>query len=221
MLVMKNMRIRSQAAEKQRGGRWQEKNVNYMQLRQERQEIRQERQGRVPPLRGDNFRQPESPQPSRNRSKSRNPSRDQSTPRRPRTPPRPPRRSPTPNRSPSPAQGSGARRVNTPPWREERGRNDLRHLRAKGPAAALAMVKSMARTGRIQAVRRTVKHLLFQHHLNHREDRQEHNGSTLEHGRTICQRLRTEIAVMAITSNRITDTILAQLGVCTRISSPL
>ena len=115
MPVMKNKRIRPQASESRRRERWQDKNVNYMQQRQERQEIQQERQDQVPPLRRDNFRQPESPQPSRNRSTRRNRCRDQSTPRRPRTPPRPPPRSPTPNRSPSPAQSSRARRVNTQP----------------------------------------------------------------------------------------------------------
>ena len=121
MRAIKNLRVRSQAAESRRRGRWQEKNAEYMQARQDRQEVRQERQDRVPPLRRDNFRYAESPHPNRNRSMSRNTGRDQSTPRRPRTPSRPPR-SPTPNRASAPARGSGERRGTTPPWREERGR---------------------------------------------------------------------------------------------------
>ena len=50
MRAIKNLRVRSQAAESRRRGRWQEKNAEYMQARQDRQEVRQERQDRVPPL---------------------------------------------------------------------------------------------------------------------------------------------------------------------------
>ena len=55
MRAIKNYRIRSQAAETRRRSRWQERNVEDMQARQERGEIRQERQDTVPPLRRDNF----------------------------------------------------------------------------------------------------------------------------------------------------------------------
>ena len=76
---------------------------------QDKEQIRQERQDRVPPLRRDNFRQTETWQTGRERSTSRNPGRDDPSPRKPRTPPHPTTRSPTPNR-----------RVNPQPWREDR-----------------------------------------------------------------------------------------------------
>ena len=97
MRAIKNFRIRSQAAESQRRGRWQEKNLEYLQARQDREEIRQERQDSAPPLRRDNFRTTESSQQNTERSESRSRGRDHSTPGRPRTP--------TPTRVSNPARG--------------------------------------------------------------------------------------------------------------------
>ena len=71
MRAIKNFRIRSQAAESRRRGRWQEKNLEYLQARQDREEIRKERQDSAPPLHRDNFRTTESSQQNTERSESR------------------------------------------------------------------------------------------------------------------------------------------------------
>ena len=81
---------------------------NYMQARQGRGEIRQERQDTVPPLRRDNFRQTERSQQDRESSESRQRGRDRSTPRG--------------TRASTPARASASASGSTPPWREDRGR---------------------------------------------------------------------------------------------------
>ena len=53
MRVMKNLRIRSHKAESRRREKWQEKNVAYMQNRQDHKEVQKEKRDRVPPLRRD------------------------------------------------------------------------------------------------------------------------------------------------------------------------
>ena len=58
-----HFRIRTPAAEAWRRDRWQEKTLGYLQARQDREEICQERQDTVPPLRRDNFRSAQSPRP--------------------------------------------------------------------------------------------------------------------------------------------------------------
>ena len=56
MRVMKNMRVRSQAAENWRRERWQEKNEQYKQNREDHGEERRERRDSVPPMQLDSFR---------------------------------------------------------------------------------------------------------------------------------------------------------------------
>jgi|Cyp1metagenome_2_1107374.scaffolds.fasta_scaffold09572_3 hypothetical protein len=56
MRVMKNMRVRSQAAENWRRERWQEKNEQYKQNREDQGEERRERRDSVPPMQLDSFR---------------------------------------------------------------------------------------------------------------------------------------------------------------------
>ena len=107
MRAIKNDRIRSLSS-RITACRWQERQVEYMQARQEHEEIRQERQHTVPPLRRDNFRQTERSQQDRESSESQQRGRDRSTPRG--------ARASTPARASASASGS------TPPWREDRGR---------------------------------------------------------------------------------------------------
>ena len=94
--ALKNMRIRSKESEDRRRARWGGLNESYKDKRDDRKTQRRERQGSVPPLRRDSYRNVGE---QRSRSASRISSRDIST-RRPPPPPAPVRPPVTPQKTP-------------------------------------------------------------------------------------------------------------------------
>jgi hypothetical protein len=211
MRIMKNRRIRSKESENWRRARWEERNIEYRENREDRKAECRERHDSVPPLRRDSFRNADASTQKRSRPMSRNPSRDRAESRQPReplrpppvkAPPTPPQRAPSTPPQPPPVKAPPVppprlSRGTTPPWQEHEERLKLLSRVTPGvePNHGLLHEHIGQTLGGIKEIRL----LTFQSHLHRRLGAsQVNNGLMLVFQIHQSLHLRAALAVMDI-----------------------